>query len=185
MRWLSIEICLLAGLGACHSGSATPGERSADVASYGHPSIFEKGEGEQRMMRGTRPLFIVADSTTVGSRSLVAGYEDVPPGDSGRTHMHLKEDELLFVHRGELEVRLGDSVYRAGVGATIFVPRGTWIGFRAVGVDTAGFLFVFNTPGFEKCLRALSARPGERYVPPPTPTLDRTNRECHWVLKTE
>jgi FkbM family methyltransferase len=88
-------------------------------------------------MRGTRPLFIVADSATVGSRTLVAGYEDVPSGDSGRAHMHLEEDEILFVHRGEMEILLGDSAYRAAAGA----------------------------PGFEKCLRALSAPPGEQYVP--------------------
>jgi hypothetical protein len=49
--------------------------------------VFARGEGERRLMRGSRPLFIVADSATVGSRTLMAGYEDVPPGDSGRTHM--------------------------------------------------------------------------------------------------
>jgi oxalate decarboxylase/phosphoglucose isomerase-like protein (cupin superfamily) len=135
------------------------------------------------MMRGTRPLFIVADSATVGSRTLVAGYEEVAPGDSGRTHMHLEEDELLFIHRGEMEILLGDSTYRAGAGATVIVPRRTWIGFRTVGTDTAGFLFVFNAPAFEKCLRALSAPLGERYVPLAQEAMQRLGKECHRVSK--
>ena len=137
------------------------------------------------MMRGTRPLFIVVDSVTVGSRALVAGYEDVPPGDSGRTHMHLEEDEIIFVHRGELEILLGDSTYRAAAGATAFIPRRTWISFRSVGADTAGFLFVFNAPGFEKCLRALSSGPGETYVPLSSEAMAPVSRECHWVLQSQ
>ena len=136
-------------------------------------------------MRGSRPLFILADSATVGSRTLTAGYEDVPPGDSGRTHKHLEEEEIIFVHRGVLDILLGDSTYRVGPGATDFIPRGTWISFRTVGSDTAGFFFVFNAPGFEKCLRMLSARPGERFIPPERITMQQVGDECHWVLKEE
>ncbi len=134
-------------------------------------------------MRGTRPLFIVADPATVGSRSLVAGYEDVPPGDSGRTHMHLEEDELILVHRGTLDVLLGDSTRRAGTGAAVFIPRHTWVTFRTVGSDTAGFWFVFNAPGFEKCLRALSAPPGQSFEAPSKEGFERVSQECHWQLK--
>jgi oxalate decarboxylase/phosphoglucose isomerase-like protein (cupin superfamily) len=134
-------------------------------------------------MRGSRPLFIVADSATVGSRTLMAGYEDVPPGDSGRTHMHLEEDELIFVHRGTLDVLLDDKAHRVGAGASVFIPRRTWVTFRTVGPDTGGFWFVFNAPGFEKCLRALSARPGERFVAPSRDAVDSVSRECHWQLK--
>jgi mannose-6-phosphate isomerase-like protein (cupin superfamily) len=164
------------------AASCTPGPSTSSI-SYGRPTVFGRGEGEQRLMRGTRPLFIVADSATVASKTLVAGYEDVPPGDSGLTHMHRHEDELIFVHRGQLDIRLGDSTYRAAAGATIFVPRGTWIGFRAAGTDTAGFLFVFDKPAFEKCLRALSARPGERYVAPAASALASIDQACDWVVK--
>jgi hypothetical protein len=78
--------------------------------------------------------------------------------------MHLGEDEILFVHRGELEVRLADSTYRAGAGATVFVPRGNWIGFRARN-GHGGLFLCLQYPGFEKCLRALSARPASATSP--------------------
>jgi quercetin dioxygenase-like cupin family protein len=172
--------CLIAG---CGPAAERAPHTTRDTGDYGRPTVFVRGQGEQRMMRGTRPLFILADSATVGSRTLVAAYEEVPPGDSGRTHMHLQEDELLFVHRGELEVLLGDSIHRAPTGASIFVPRRTWIRFRAIGEDTAGFLFVFNTPAFEKCLRALSAPLGTRYVPLPEAEMEQIGKECHRVSK--
>jgi mannose-6-phosphate isomerase-like protein (cupin superfamily) len=168
---------------SCNSGAARPAAAPQDTASYGRPTIVARGQGEQLMMRGSRPLFIVADSATVGSRTLVAGYEDVPPNDSVRVHMHLGEDEIIFLHRGEIDVLLGTSTHRASAGATIFIPRGTWIGFRTVGTDTAGFFFVFNAPAFEKCLRALSARPGERFVALGREALQHVGHECHWVPK--
>jgi mannose-6-phosphate isomerase-like protein (cupin superfamily) len=168
---------------SCRSSGAGTDARRDDTTGHGQPTVFARGEGERRMMGGTRPLFIVADSATVGSRTLVAGYEEVPPGDSGRTHMHLEQDEIIFVHRGELDLLLADSTHRARPGTTTFIPRRTWLKFEATGSDTAGFFFVFNVPGFERCLRALSAGPGERFEPPSNEALDRVSRECHYVRK--
>ena len=173
-----VPILLVTALAACSSPPI-----ATSHTTYGRPTVFGPGQGEQRLMRGTRPLLIVADSATVGSRSFVAGYEDVPPGDSGQTHLHRQEDEILFVHRGALDVRLGDSAYHAQAGATIFLPRGTWIGFRNPGPDTAGFFFAFNSPGFEKCLRALSAPPDTAYTPMDSIAFSRVSEECHWQLK--
>ena len=180
--WAALPLLGLAILG-CGPRPGTPAISAADSPGFGRPTVFARGQGEVRMMRGTRPLFIVADSVTVGSRSFVAGYEDVPPGDSGRTHKHLGEDEMLFVHRGTLAILLGDSTYRADAGATIFVPRGTWIGFRNLDADTAGFFFVFNTPSFEKCLRALSAPAGQTYTPLPPDALEQVSHDCDWMIK--
>ena len=181
----TLEVALVGlMLASCQSVGARAGGHSPPSASYGRPAVFARGDGEQRMMRGTRPLYIVADSATVGSRTLVAGYEDVPPGDSGRTHQHLEQEEIIFVHRGTLEVLLDTTTYRAGTGATVFIPRHTWVNFRTVGPDTAGFFFVFNAPGFEKCLRALSAPPGKTFVAPSREAFERVSQECQWKLKT-
>lgn len=97
--------------------------------------------------------------------------------------MHLEEDEIIFVHRGALDVRLGGETYRAAAGATVFIPRRTWVTFRTVGEDTAGFFFVFNAPGFEVCLRALSATPGQPFVAPTKDAFERVSQECHWKLE--
>ena len=135
--------------------------------------------------RAGKPLYIKVDPATVGSRTLTVGLEDMPPGDSIGVHKHLGEDEVVFVHRGELDVTLGDDHHHASAGATVFIPRGTWIGFRVLGQDTATVLFAFNTPGFEQCLRLLPAPAGERYVPPADSVIAAARRQCHHVRRAD
>lgn len=173
--------CALA-VGCIPASTASRPAPATEGASFGRPTVFGPGAGERLMMRGSRPLFITADSATVGSRTLMAGYEDVPPGDSVRAHRHLGEDEIIFIHRGTVDVLLGETTRRAGAGTSVFIPRGTWIGMRVVGVDTAGFFFVFNAPAFEKCLRMLSAQPGEEFRLPSREVVQRTSHECHMEL---
>jgi hypothetical protein len=65
---------LLAGCNrAAQDGHSEEGAHS----EFGRPTVYARGEGERRMMRGTRPLFIVADPATVGARALMAG--STPP----------------------------------------------------------------------------------------------------------
>ena len=55
----------------------------------------------------------------------------IPPGMEGRRHLHERQEELYFVHRGTLELEFGDgSCHRLGPGGlarvdahTVRVPR--------------------------------------------------------------
>lgn len=155
------------------------------AADFGRPAVLARGEGEARMLQGRKPIWIKVDPQTLGSRTLTVGMEDMPPGDSIGVHKHLQEDEVVFVHRGEVEVTLGDSLSRATAGATVFIPRNTWIGFRVTGPDTATIVFAFNTPGFEKCLRFLSAPVGTPFVSPAAQSVAAARRECHQVRRID
>lgn len=152
---------------------------------FGQPAVLARGEGEARMLQGRKPIWIKVDPQTLGSRTLTVGMEDLPPGDSIGVHKHLQEDEVVFVHRGEVEVTLGDSIRRATAGATVFIPRGTWIGFRTKGADTATIVFVFNTPGFEQCLRLLSAPAGTTFVAPAADAIAAARQKCHQVRRAD
>jgi quercetin dioxygenase-like cupin family protein len=137
------------------------------------------------MLQGRKPIWIKVDPQTLGSRTLTVGMEDMPPGDSIGVHKHLQEDEVVFVHRDDVEVTLGDSTLRATAGGMVFIPRGTWIGFRVKGTDTATIVFAFNTPGFEKCLRLLSAPVGTAFLSPPAQVVAAARRECHQVRRAD
>ena len=166
-------LVLLAWLAGCGAPSPNTG--------FGRPAVLARSEGEARMLRGQKPMWIKVDPQTLGSRTFTVGMEDIPPGDSIAVHKHLAEDEIVFVHRGEVEVTLGDSLFRAESGGTVFIPRGTWIGFRVRGADTATIVFAFNTPGFEKCLRLLSAPTGTAFGPLPARTVAAARKACHQV----
>jgi quercetin dioxygenase-like cupin family protein len=179
-------LILLAWLAGCGSPrSQAPSREGVAGTGFGRPDVLARNEGEARMLQGRKPIWIKVDPQTLGSRTLTVGMEDMPPGDSIGVHKHLQEDEVVFVHRGEVEVTLGDSLLRAAAGATVFIPRGTWIGFRVEGTDTATIVFAFNVPGFEKCLRLLSAPVGAAFVSPPAQVVAAARRECHQVRQAD
>jgi quercetin dioxygenase-like cupin family protein len=177
---------------ACLTGCGPPGSHAqsregviGQDTRFGRPAVLARNEGEARMLQGRKPMWIKVDPQTLGSRTLTVGMEDMPPGDSIGVHKHLQEDEVVFVHRGEVKVTLGDSLFQAAAGATVFIPRGTWIGFRVEGTDTATIVFAFNVPGFEKCLRLLSAPVGTAFVSPSAQIVAAARRECHQVRRVD
>lgn len=181
-------LILLAWSVGCSSpknGTQTLSRTTAPTPGFGRPTVLARNEGEARMLQGRKPIWIKVDPQTLGSRTLTVGMEDMPPGDSIGVHKHLQEDEVVFVHRGEVEVTLGESISQATAGAIVFIPRGTWIGFRVNGPDTATIVFAFNTPGFEKCLRLLSAPAGTTFVSPPAQIVAAARRECHQVRRAD
>jgi quercetin dioxygenase-like cupin family protein len=181
-------LILLAWLAGCDSPNSHTQSRAGVAGTntgFGRPAALARNEGEARMLQGRKPIWIKVDPQTLGSRTLTVGMEDMPPGDSIGVHKHLQEDEVVFVHRGKVEITLGDSLVRAAAGATVFIPRGTWIGFRVEGTDTATIVFAFNVPGFEKCLRLLSAPVGTAFVSPPAHVVAAARRECHQVRRAD
>ena len=162
---------------------------------YGHPDfgsqtnplppravVIPVDGGEKRFLRsGTAPLLIKVDPVNTGSRHLVLGSSDLPPGDAIGVHRHLQEDEIIVITRGTARVQLGKQFMTASAGAAVFIPQGTCVGVANVGSDTLSNFFVFSSPGFERALRAVSSAPGE---PPKalTPELRRTAfHEAHAV----
>ena len=142
-----------------HPGTASPGAR---------PAVIQYHEGEKRFLRGgTAPLYIKVDPASTGSRRLMLGASDIPPGDGIGLHRHLREDEIIIITRGTARVQLGRDIHTAGPGSAIFIPQGICIAVTNVGTDTVSNFFVFSSPGFEQVLRAISSAPGE---PPRTMT---------------
>jgi quercetin dioxygenase-like cupin family protein len=174
-KWCAASV-LLAGCAAPHT--SRPGS-GADTAAGGRPTVLAAGAGEARLIRGRKPILLKVDPHTVGSRHLLAGTEAVPPGDSLGRHRHLKEEEILFLNHGVLEVTLDGQTTRAESGGLVFIPPGTRVSARNPGPDTAHILFVFNEPSFALCLRAFSAPVGTPYVEPSADSADAVRVACH------
>ena len=146
----------------CHQATpATEAAREA-TAMEPRPAVIGALEGERRFLRGgAAPLLLKVDPVNNGSRRMVLGSSDLPPGDAIGTHRHLQEDEIIIILRGTARVRLGTTDYTASAGGTVFIPQGTCITVTNVGADTLTNIFVFSSPGFEEVLRSVSSRSGE------------------------
>lgn len=68
------------------------------------------------------------------------------PGKGVDLHVHEKEDELVYLLQGEIEVTLGDQTMLAVPGVTALLPRGIAHGFTNVG-DTPSILIDTILPG--------------------------------------
>jgi mannose-6-phosphate isomerase-like protein (cupin superfamily) len=77
----------------------------------------------------------------VNAIELPAGYE------TGR-HFHERQEELYFVHRGEIEITLDDDVHRLGPGGLARVDAATVRKIKNVGDDPAVYLVTGGKDGY-------------------------------------
>jgi quercetin dioxygenase-like cupin family protein len=81
----------------------------------------------------------------------------VTPGDGPPLHVHVKDDEAVYVLEGEIDFRVGDELYENRVGSFVFIPRGTPHTFQNVGSDDARMLLIFTPSGIERLFERAAA----------------------------
>lgn len=59
---------------------------------------------------------------TGGQLTLIEGT--IPAGVDGGLHVHLREDEAMYLLDGELEVTVGEASFNLRAGESYFAPRG-------------------------------------------------------------
>src|SRR5918997_203529 len=103
-----------------------PGDRVPAVAEEVHDVVkgdgyavaHLEGLGDQPGFRKVRQQLGV---TAFGVNAVV-----IPPGITGRRHSHERQEELYFVHSGQLEMRFGDgSTHLLGPGGLAWVDAPT------------------------------------------------------------
>jgi mannose-6-phosphate isomerase-like protein (cupin superfamily) len=80
---------------------------------------------------------------------LCAALLDVKPGPGVLAHMHRREDETFYVVGGTVEFQIDGVRHVTPKGTTVYVPRGTFHGFHAVGGEAAQVLSIHTPSGFE------------------------------------
>ena len=145
--------------------------------------VLEKNEGEKRVRRpgGTLPIptdefFLKVTPQNSGSKHLVLGSEDIPPGGMIPRHKHLEQDEILLIQTGTAHVTLNDKEYDVHAGGTAFFPAQTWVSLKNIGTDSISLVFIFSAPGFEESMRCSSVPAGQ---PAPPITTDELRACAH------
>src|ERR1700732_1484818 len=107
------------------------------------PLVLEKNEGEARVRRprGSLPtptaeFILKVTPENSGSKHLVLGTEDIPPGGVIPKHKHLEQDEILLVQTGPANGTLGDKEYDVHAGGTVFSRARTWVSLKNSGTDS-------------------------------------------------
>ena len=105
------------------------------------------------------------------------------PGDEIPTHKHLGQDEILFIQKGMVHVRLGDQERDLRAGGIAFIPAYTWVSVKDTSAATASLVFIFSAPGFENHLRCMSVAAGEKPTRMTAAERKECDREGHVIYK--
>ena len=184
----SLAVTSLLALGSCAVPDGTAAHSTSVGAAPSEPLVLAREEGERRVRRFglSAPTFILkVDSRNGGSRDLVMGYEDIPPGRSIPPHRHLRADEIVFVHKGQGAVEVGELRREFGEGATIYIPRDVRVTIRNTGRGPLSIAFFFSAPGFEQYLRDVSAPEGQPFVPLTDAELAAARKRHEWHTRYE
>jgi len=96
------------------------------------------------------PITIKISKTKHGIDGISFCVEDQSPGRKMRIHKHLNNDELIFIHKGEGTLTLGEESIEVKTGDVVFVPRGIWHGLDNTGKENLLMVFQYSPAGFEE-----------------------------------
>ena len=132
--------------------------------------VVHENEGTHILTRRKVPLTIKISKAEHGVDDISFCVEQMEPGRKMRIHKHLNNDELIFVHRGQGTLTLGDRTVEVKTGAVAFIPRGTWHGMDNTGAEKLHMVFQYSPAGFEEFFI-------ENGTPVGTTTKQRTEEE--------
>jgi quercetin dioxygenase-like cupin family protein len=95
------------------------------------PIVVLPGSGEGLNIAGSQTFHKVKSSNTHGVFSVMEFV--TPPGKGVALHVHEREDELVYLLEGEIEVTLGNQKMKAVPGVMALLPRGIPHGFINLG----------------------------------------------------
>ena len=110
--------------------------------------VTEPGEGASVSLGGVGVDFKIPAEMTGGAFSIVEHPLD--PGRLIPPHIHYREDELSYVVRGQVGVRIGDRDYLAGPGSYVFKPRNIPHTFWNATAEPAHLVEIVAPAGFEE-----------------------------------
>jgi quercetin dioxygenase-like cupin family protein len=117
------------------------------------PKIMRKTEGQ--ILMGGRQTIKLSSEDTDGAMSTI--FSVVPAGSGIPLHAHQFENETFEIIEGELEVTLNNKVYVLTKGDSVFMPKNSSHGFKAI-KDTSMWV-TFVPGGGEKMFVELAALP--------------------------
>jgi quercetin dioxygenase-like cupin family protein len=95
------------------------------------PVVVLPDSGEQLNIAGNQTFHKIKSTATNNAFSVMEFV--TPPGKGVALHVHEREDELVYLLEGEIEVTLGNQKMKAVAGVIALMPRGIPHGFTNIG----------------------------------------------------
>ena len=106
-------------------------QKAKDYKFDQQPVVVLPDSGERLNIAGSQTFHKIKSKDTNGVFSVMEFV--TPPGKGVALHVHEREDELVYLLEGEIEVTLGNQKMKAIPGVIALLPRGIPHGFTNVG----------------------------------------------------
>ncbi len=118
---------------------------------HARPIVIGAGEGQTVANPAGGGLTYKARSGQTGG-ALTVWESTAAPWEGPPLHLHVNEDEFMYVLEGWLRFRLDETDHTAPAGSFVFIPRGVPHRWQNAGDGHARILFVFTpgSPGMER-----------------------------------
>jgi quercetin dioxygenase-like cupin family protein len=137
-------------------------QTEAEESERACPIVSQPGDGATVVSPAGGPVtFKARAEQTCGT--LTAMESVAAPGEGPPLHVHLCEDELVYVVEGRLLIRLDNALHEAPAGSFVFIPRGVAHTWQSAGDGPTRFLFAFTpaAPGMERFFERSAELPDE------------------------
>ncbi len=162
-RRQALKTIAATGLGAAFATLGSPAFAEAANAT----PFDSRRDLENSLWFGPNLLSILAEAETTGGAYTLFEISS-PVGAVIPPHRHTREDEIIFMLGGELEITLNDVVSVAKPGDHFFMPRGNVHTFKVISPTPVRTLVMFTPGGLEGAYKQIG-RPAQRLELPPTP----------------
>lgn len=112
--------------------------------------VVHEYEGTQILTRRKVPITIKISKAKQGVQGISFCIEEMEPRRKMRVHKHLYHDELIFIHRGQGTLLLGDQSININTGTVAYIPKGIWHGLDNTGQEKVQMVFQYTPAGFEE-----------------------------------
>ena len=106
-------------------------QKIKDDKFHQQPVVVLPDSGEQLNIAGNQTFHKIKSSARNSAFSVMEFV--TPPGKGVALHVHEREDELVYLLEGEIEVTLGNQKMKAVPGVMALLPRGIPHGFTNTG----------------------------------------------------
>src|SRR5262249_19777878 len=130
----------------------------ADARSPPQPAIVTPKQAASIKPFGLDMDVLLTTEATGGATSVIVAWHK--PGEGPPSHVHFKQEEILFIIEGLYEVTVGGETVQAGPGSIVFIPRNVVHRFKNVGSITGRMLGWSLPGGQDRYLKAISELAG-------------------------
>lgn len=128
------------------------------------PTVIRPGDGNVSVYEWQNDTITVILSGAQTGGAFTLTEDRMKPCFCLGLHMHREHAETFYILEGEVQFRVNDDKFAAGVGTTVHIPPGTPHAVKIVNGQPGRLLMLYSPAGFDEYLAVLKGMSEEQFA---------------------